>query len=136
MGLPTMHHRVHFLNTHFVEMQQWYIKSFDATLRPGQTDYFIGADLPGVGYMLNFFSWLPAQALVGKTGRAIHTEGSADDNKTIFSPTVDITGLWASRRLENDAGACYGRFGFHQLRYVHCPDVETLPEEEILREWE
>jgi hypothetical protein len=63
-----MHHHV---NTHFVEMQQWYMKAFDATLRPGQTDFFIGTDLRGVGYMLNFFGWLPAQFLVGTTGRAI-----------------------------------------------------------------
>ena len=32
-------------------MQQWYMKAFNATLRDGQTDFFIGADLPGVGYM-------------------------------------------------------------------------------------
>jgi hypothetical protein len=31
------------------------MKAFNATLRPGQTDFFIGADLPGVGYSLNFF---------------------------------------------------------------------------------
>ena len=35
------------------------MKAFNATLRPGQTDFFIGADLPGVGYMLNFFRWEP-----------------------------------------------------------------------------
>jgi catechol 2,3-dioxygenase-like lactoylglutathione lyase family enzyme len=72
---PIMHHHVHFVNTQFIEMQQWYMKAFDATLRPGQTDFFIGADLPGVGYMLNFFSWLPAQKLVGTTGRAIDHVG-------------------------------------------------------------
>ena len=56
---PITHHHVHFVNRQFVEMQQWYMKAFNATLREGQTDFFIGADLPGVGYMLNFFSWLP-----------------------------------------------------------------------------
>ena len=56
---PIVHHHVHFVNTEFVAMQQWYMKAFNATLREGQTDFFIGADLPGVGYMLNFFSWLP-----------------------------------------------------------------------------
>jgi hypothetical protein len=56
---PIKHHHVHFVNREFVAMQQWYMKAFDATLRDGQTDFFIGADLPGVGYMLNFFSWLP-----------------------------------------------------------------------------
>ncbi len=69
------HHHVHFVNRDFVEMQQWYMAAFDATLRPGQTDFFIGADLPGVGYMLNFFSWLPAEDLVGTAGRAVGTVG-------------------------------------------------------------
>ena len=68
---PITHHHVHFVNPQFVEMQQWYMKAFNATLRDGQTDFFIGADLPGVGYMLNFFSWLPAENLVGTTGRAV-----------------------------------------------------------------
>ena len=54
---PIAHHHVHFINKQYVEMQQWYMKAFDATLRPGQTDFFIGADLPGVGYSLNFFRW-------------------------------------------------------------------------------
>ncbi len=56
------------MNRQFVEMQQWYMKAFNATLREGQTDFFIGADLPGVGYMLNFFSWLPDETLVGTRG--------------------------------------------------------------------
>ena len=72
---PIMHHHVHFVNRQFVEMGQWYMKALDATLRPGQTDFFFGADLPGVGYMLNFFSWLPTQDLVGTKGRAIDHVG-------------------------------------------------------------
>ena len=72
---PIVHHHVHFVNRDFVGMQQWYMKAFNATLRPGQTDYFIGADLPGVGYMLNFFSWLPADDLVGTEGRAVGRVG-------------------------------------------------------------
>jgi catechol 2,3-dioxygenase-like lactoylglutathione lyase family enzyme len=54
---PIVGHHIHFINKQYVEMQQWYMKAFDATLRPGQTDFFIGADLPGVGYSLNFFRW-------------------------------------------------------------------------------
>ena len=69
------HHHVHFVNRDFVDMQQWYMTAFDATLRPGQTDFFIGADLPGVGYMLNFFSWLPAEELVGTADRAVGSVG-------------------------------------------------------------
>jgi catechol 2,3-dioxygenase-like lactoylglutathione lyase family enzyme len=68
---PIKHHHVHFVNREFVAMQQWYMKVFNATLREGQTDFFIGADLPGVGYMLNFFSWLPAENLTGTAGRAV-----------------------------------------------------------------
>ena len=72
---PIVHHHVHFVNREFVEMQQWYMKVFNATLREGQTDFFIGADLPGVGYMLNFFSWLPNENLVGTQGRAVDHVG-------------------------------------------------------------
>jgi len=72
---PIKHHHVHFVNRQFVEMQQWYMKTFNATLRDGQTDFFIGADLPGVGYMLNFFSWLPTDDLVGTAGRAVDHVG-------------------------------------------------------------
>jgi catechol 2,3-dioxygenase-like lactoylglutathione lyase family enzyme len=72
---PIKHHHVHFVNKQYVEMQQWYMKAFNATLRPGQTDFFIGADLPGVGYMLNYFSWLPAEPLVGTEGRAMDHVG-------------------------------------------------------------
>lgn len=72
---PILHHHVHFVNREFVAMQQWYMKAFDATLRDGQTDFFIGADLPGVGYMLNFFSWLPNETLVGTAGRAVDHVG-------------------------------------------------------------
>ena len=65
---PITHHHVHFVNKQFVEMQQWYMKAFNATLRPGQTDFFIGADLPGVGYMLNFFRWEPDEHLARHGG--------------------------------------------------------------------
>jgi catechol 2,3-dioxygenase-like lactoylglutathione lyase family enzyme len=90
---PIMHHHVHFVNTQFVEMQQWYMKAFDATLRPGQTDFFIGADLPGVGYMLNFFSWLPAEKLVGTAGRAIDHIGFEVRNLPEFLQRLDAKGI-------------------------------------------
>jgi catechol 2,3-dioxygenase-like lactoylglutathione lyase family enzyme len=90
---PIAHHHVHFANRQFVEMQQWYMKAFDATLRPGQTDYFIGADLPGVGYMLNFFSWLPAQVLVGTKGRAIDHVGFEVKNLQEFTKGLATKGI-------------------------------------------
>ena len=72
---PIVHHHVHYTNPQFVEMQQWHMKALDATLRPGQTDFFIGADLPGVGYMLNFFHWEMPDKLVGTAGRAVDHVG-------------------------------------------------------------
>jgi len=90
---PIMYHHIHFVNKQFVEMQQWYMKAFDATLRPGQTDYFIGADLPGVGYSLNFFSWLPDQALVPTKGRAIDHAGFEVRNLPAFLQKLQAKGI-------------------------------------------
>ena len=92
-ALPIMHHHVHFVNRQFVEMGQWYMKAFDATLRPGQTDFFFGADLPGVGYMLNFFSWLPKQDLVGTKGRAIDHVGFEVKNLPEFLDKLQAKGI-------------------------------------------
>ena len=46
---PIKHHHLHFVNKQYVEMGQWYMKAFNATERPGKTDFFFGADLPGGG---------------------------------------------------------------------------------------
>jgi catechol 2,3-dioxygenase-like lactoylglutathione lyase family enzyme len=103
---PIMHHHVHFVNTQFVEMQQWYMKAFDATPRPGQTDFFIGADLPGVGYMLNFFSWLPAQRLAGTKGRAIDHVGFEVKDLPRFIQRLETKGITLSEpfRKNSDMG--------------------------------
>jgi catechol 2,3-dioxygenase-like lactoylglutathione lyase family enzyme len=90
---PIVHHHVHFVNRQFVEMQQWYMKAFNATLRDGQTDFFIGADLPGVGYMLNFFSWLPNEALVGTQGRAVDHVGFEVRNLRGFVAELESKGI-------------------------------------------
>jgi catechol 2,3-dioxygenase-like lactoylglutathione lyase family enzyme len=90
---PIKHHHVHFVNKQFVQMQQWYMKAFNATLRDGQTDFFIGADLPGVGYMLNFFSWLPAEPLVGTTGRAVDHVGFEVRNLKAFCAELQKKGI-------------------------------------------
>jgi catechol 2,3-dioxygenase-like lactoylglutathione lyase family enzyme len=74
-------------------MQQWYMKAFNATLREGQTDFFIGADLPGVGYMLNFFSWLPDEALVGTRGRAVDHVGFEVRNLEAFVAELEAKGI-------------------------------------------
>jgi catechol 2,3-dioxygenase-like lactoylglutathione lyase family enzyme len=90
---PIVHHHVHFVNKQFVEMQQWYMQAFNATLRDGQTDFFIGADLPGVGYMLNFFSWLPAEALVGTAGRAVDHVGFEVRDLRAFCAELERKGI-------------------------------------------
>jgi catechol 2,3-dioxygenase-like lactoylglutathione lyase family enzyme len=75
---PIAHHHVHFINTQYVEMRDWYVKALDATVRTGPntfTDYFAGADLPGIGYMLNFFHWELSDKLAGTSGRAIDHVG-------------------------------------------------------------
>ena len=90
---PIAHHHVHFVNREFVAMQQWYMKALNATLRDGQTDFFIGADLPGVGYMLNFFSWLPAEDLVGTAGRAVDHVGFEVRGLEAFCAELESKGI-------------------------------------------
>jgi catechol 2,3-dioxygenase-like lactoylglutathione lyase family enzyme len=90
---PIKHHHLHFVNKQFVEMGQWYMKAFNATLRPGQTDFFFGADLPGVGYMLNFFSWLPDEPLVGTAGRALDHVGFEVRDLEAFCKELEAKGV-------------------------------------------
>lgn len=72
---PIAHHHVHFVNPQYVEMGRWYMRALDATERPGTTDFFFGADLPGIGYMLNFFRWGMKEPLVGTAGRVVDHVG-------------------------------------------------------------
>jgi hypothetical protein len=76
-------------------MQQWYMKAFDATLRPGQTDFFIGADLPGVGYSLNFFRWEGDQSIthVPTAGRVVDHVGFEVKNLDAFSKALEAKGI-------------------------------------------
>jgi len=92
---PIKHHHVHFINKQYVEMQQWYMRAFDATLRPGQTDYFIGADLPGVGYSLNFFRWERDSDpnVVGTSGRVVDRVGFEVKNLEEFCKRLDAKGI-------------------------------------------
>ena len=100
---PIVHHHVHFVNKQFVEMGQWYMKAFNATLREGQTDFFFGADLPGVGYMLNFFSWQPNENLVGTKGRAVDHVGFEVRNLKAFCAELESKGLKLETPLHRDA---------------------------------
>jgi len=92
---PIVAHHIHFINKQYVEMQQWYMKAFDATLRPGQTDFFIGADLPGVGYSLNFFRWEGDQSIthVPTTGRAVDHVGFEVKNLDAFCRALEAKGI-------------------------------------------
>jgi catechol 2,3-dioxygenase-like lactoylglutathione lyase family enzyme len=92
---PIAYHHIHFINKQYVEMQQWYMKVFDATLRPGQTDFFIGADLPGVGYSLNFFRWEGDQSVthVPTKGRVTDRVGFEVKNLEAFCKALEAKGI-------------------------------------------
>jgi catechol 2,3-dioxygenase-like lactoylglutathione lyase family enzyme len=92
---PIKYHHVHFINKQYVDMQQWYMKAFDAALRTGQTDFFIGADLPGVGYSLNFFRWEGDQSVthVGTAGRVVDHVGFEVKNLQEFCRKLEAKGI-------------------------------------------
>ena len=71
------------------------MNAFDATLRPGQTDFFIGADLPGVGYSLNFFRWEGDQAVthVPTAGRVYDHVGFEVRNLEEFCRKLAAKGI-------------------------------------------
>jgi catechol 2,3-dioxygenase-like lactoylglutathione lyase family enzyme len=96
---PIVAHHIHFINKQYVEMQQWYMKAFDATLRPGQTDFFIGADLPGVGYSLNFFRWEGDQTIthVPTKGRVVDHVGFEVKNLEAFCKKLEEKGIKLTR---------------------------------------
>jgi catechol 2,3-dioxygenase-like lactoylglutathione lyase family enzyme len=98
---PIAYHHIHFINKQYVEMQQWYMKVFDATLRPGQTDFFIGADLPGVGYSLNFFRWEGDQSVTHQTtkGRVMDHAGFEVKNLAEFCKRLEAKGITFTEKL-------------------------------------
>src|SRR5262249_3350542 len=89
------------------EMQQWYMKAFDATLRPGQTDFFIGADLPGVGYSLNFFRWEGDQSIthVPTAGRVVDHVGFEVKNLEAFCKALEAKGIKITRPYQKKDAA-------------------------------
>ena len=101
---PITHHHVHFINKQYVEMQQWYMKAFNATLRPGQTDFFIGADLPGVGYMLNFFRWEGDQGITHAptAGRVYDHVGFEVRGLEEFCKQLEAKGIKLTRPYRKD----------------------------------
>ena len=97
-----VHHHVHFTNPQYVQMGEWYMKALDATLRPGQTDFFFGADLPGIGYMLNFFKWEMNEPLVGTAGRAVDHVGFEVRNLEAFAKALDAKGIKVTTPYRRD----------------------------------
>ncbi len=100
---PIVAHHIHFINKQYVEMQQWYMNAFDATLRPGQTDFFIGADLPGVGYSLNFFRWEGDQSMthVPTKGRVVDHVGFEVKNLEEFCKKLEAKGIKLTRAYQH-----------------------------------
>jgi hypothetical protein len=99
---PIVHHHVHFINTQYVEMGRWFMKALNATERAGTTDFFFGADLPGIGYMLNFFHWELKDALVGTRGRAVDHVGFEVRNLKEFLGTLPAKGITLTTPLARD----------------------------------
>jgi catechol 2,3-dioxygenase-like lactoylglutathione lyase family enzyme len=99
---PIVAHHIHFINKQYVEMQQWYMKAFDATLRTGQTDFFIGADLPGVGYSLNFFRWEGDQAIAHEPtrGRVVDHVGFEVKHLEEFCKKLEAKGIKLTRAYQ------------------------------------
>ena len=104
---PIVAHHIHFINKQYVEMQQWYMKAFDATLRPGQTDFFIGADLPGVGYSLNFFRWEGDQSITHAptAGRVVDHVGFEVKNLEAFCKALEAKGIKLTRKYQKKTAA-------------------------------
>jgi catechol 2,3-dioxygenase-like lactoylglutathione lyase family enzyme len=93
---PIAHHHVHFVNPEYVQMRDWYVKALDATERTGPntfTDFFAGADLPGIGYMLNFFRWELDEPLTGTAGRAVDHVGFEVRNLQAFVKGLAAKGV-------------------------------------------
>ena len=104
---PIVAHHIHFINKQYVEMQQWYMKAFDASLRSGQTDFFIGADLPGVGYSLNFFRWEGDQSIthVPTAGRVVDHVGFEVKNLEAFCKALEAKGIKLTRPYKKSDAA-------------------------------
>ena len=99
---PIVHHHVHFTNPQYVEMGRWFMSALNATERAGGTDFFFGADLPGIGYMLNFFRWEPKETLVGTRGRAVDHVGFEVRNLKEFVGTLPAKKIALTTPLTRD----------------------------------
>jgi sugar lactone lactonase YvrE len=99
---PIAHHHVHFVNPQYVEMGRWMMNALDATERPGTTDFFFGADLPGIGYMLNFFRWEMKEPLTGTAGRAVDHVGFEVRSLDELVKRLEGKGIRLATPIRND----------------------------------
>ena len=95
---PIVYHHIHFINKQYVEMRDWYGRALNAPDRTGPntfTDFFAGADLPGVGYSLNFFRWEGDQSVthIGTKGRATDHVGFEVRNLPAFIKELEGKGI-------------------------------------------
>jgi len=86
---PIMSHHIHFFSQQQAEMRDWYVKTFNAKPRPGETNGFIGADLPGVG--LNVTK--ATEPVVPTKGRAIDHIGFEAKNIAAFCKQLEAQGI-------------------------------------------
>ena len=86
------------------------MKAFDATLRSGQTDFFIGADLPDVGYSLNFFRWEGDQAIshVPMAGLVVDHVGFEVKNLKAFCKALEAKGIKLPRPYAKNTAVMNG----------------------------
>jgi catechol 2,3-dioxygenase-like lactoylglutathione lyase family enzyme len=92
---PLKGHHIHFINKQYVEACEWYQKAFDAPCGRSKTDFFIGGDLPGVGYSLNFFRWEGDQSVthVPTKGRVTDRIGFEVKNLEAFCKALEAKGI-------------------------------------------
>jgi catechol 2,3-dioxygenase-like lactoylglutathione lyase family enzyme len=92
---PLKGHHMHFINKQYVEACEWYQKAFDAPCGRSKTDFFIGGDLPGVGYSLNFFRWEGDQSVthVPTRGRVTDRVGFEVKNLEAFCKALEAKGI-------------------------------------------
>jgi catechol 2,3-dioxygenase-like lactoylglutathione lyase family enzyme len=92
---PLKGHHMHFINKQYVEACEWYQKAFDAPCGRSKTDFFIGGDLPGVGYSLNFFRWEGDQSVthVPTKGRVTDRVGFEVKNLEAFCKALEAKGI-------------------------------------------
>ena len=87
--VPIVSHHVHFVGQQPAEMRTWYMRLFGAPPRPGETEVFMGANLPGIG--LDFSRSTDAPA--GTRGRALDHIGFEVKNLEEFCKGLEAKGI-------------------------------------------